>query len=266
MKIRTTNFGIVDVPVFKIAVGFLSVALLIVARSGYYIVNPGETAIHLRMGSMLSQKTVSGVYLKFPVIDNVIYVSNRILKARIETESLSHDLQFVSIGIAINYKIEDVMKLYRELGTEIYELIINPLSQETIKAIVAQYTAEGLIQNREEAKEKVGIELRKRLAPFHIYLIDFNFVHLDFHKDFLRAVEEKQIAMQSAMTAKNLTEKVKEEAIQSRTLAEAEAYAMKVKRESVNKDTILLKAIEKWDGSLPHTIASDITKFMDIKQ
>jgi regulator of protease activity HflC (stomatin/prohibitin superfamily) len=100
--------------------------------------------------------------------------------------------------------------------------------------------------------------LKERLSSQHILLVDFNFIHLDFSKDFIHAVEEKQIAEQSAKTAKNLTEKIKEEAIQTRARAEAEAYALQIKKESVSAGLIELKqieaqmkAIEKWDGVLP---------------
>ena len=89
-------------------------------------------------------------------------------------------------------------------------------------------------------------------------LVDFNFIHLDFSKDFIHAVEEKQIAEQSAKTSKNLTEKIKEEALQIRTRADAEAYAFQVQKESVSDNLIKLKqieaqmyAIKKWNGVLP---------------
>ena len=84
------------------------------------------------------------------------------------------------------------------------------------------------------------------------------YLQVYFSKDFIHAVEEKQIAEQSAKTAKNLTEKIKEEALQIRTRADAESYAFHVKKEAVNDNLIKLKqieaqlsAIEKWDGVLP---------------
>ena len=113
-------------------------------------------------------------------------------------------------------------------------------------------------------------ELKERLAPLNITLIDFNFIHSDFSREFIHAVEEKQIAIQSAITAKNLTEKVKEEVLQTRSRAEAEAYALKIKKESVTPDLIelkkieaQLKAIEKWDGRLPQ-VSGDSTPFINI--
>ncbi len=236
----------------------------------FYIVEPGYTALHMRLGQVVAVRETSGSYFKIPLIDNINYINNRICKSVIETTALSKDLQSVSIGVAINYRINDAVKLFRTVGTEFETVIIDPFAQESIKAVVAKYTAEDLIQFRHAAKDKVSLELGERLLPLNIMLIDFNFVHSDFSPDFIKAVEEKQIAEQSAKTAKNLTEKVKEEAVQLKSRAEAEAYALQVKKDSVTPELIalkkvdaLLKAIEKWDGRLPR-VSGGNTPFINL--
>ena len=241
------------------------ILFFILAWESFYIVNPGYTVLHMRMGKFIQANTEAGWYLKVPVIDSVISIDNRIQKSVIETTALSKDLQTVSIGVAINYRINDAILLYQTVGTNFEQIIIDPFAQESVKAVVAKYTAEDLIQYRHDAKDKVFNELKDRLAALNITLIDFNFIHSDFSPDFIKAVEEKQIAVQSAITAKNLTEKVKEEVIQTRSRAEAEAYALKIKKESVTQELIELKkvevqikAIEKWDGILPRVVSGNI--------
>lgn len=243
-----------------IALGFM------VALGSYYIITPGEIAIHTRTGRIVSTNSNPGLYFKIPIVDGVSKIPSTIQKFSITTEALSHDLQFVEMEVAINFKITDAIKLYMEIGEgdNLYHRIIEPTTQETMKAVVAQYTAEELIQKRNEVNAKVSADLRLRLNEYPIMLIDFNFVHLDFHQDFITAVENKQIALQSAMTAKNLTEKIKEEALQTRERADAEAYAMKVKQLTVTPDIISLKAIEKWDGRLPQTMTGAALPFLPI--
>jgi regulator of protease activity HflC (stomatin/prohibitin superfamily) len=252
----------------KAALAGLSLfAIMLVALglgvASIYIVNPGYTALHVRLGRIVAAQDTSGFYVKFPLVDNIIYINNRICKSVIETTALSKDLQFVSIGVAINYKINNAIQLYQTVGTDFEKVIIDPFAQESIKAVVAKYTAEDLIQYRHDAKDKVFLELRNRLLPLNIALVDFNFVHSDFSPDFIKAVEEKQIAEQSAKTAKNLTEKVKEEALQTKSKADAQAYALKVKKDSVTTELIALqkveafmKAIEKWNGQLPKVVGT----------
>lgn len=250
----------------------IGIVLLALAPFSFYVVSPGYTALHLRLGQVIGARTESGGYIKMPVIDTIVYINNRICKSVIETTALSKDLQFVSIGVAINYRINNAIELYQTVGTEFERVIIDPFAQESIKAVVAKYTAEDLIQYRHDAKDKVFAELRDRLQPLNIALVDFNFVHSDFSPDFIKAVEEKQIAEQSAKTARNLTEKVKEEVIQAKSKADAEAYALRVKRESVTQELIALKkveasmkAIEKWDGVLPR-VAGGNTPFISISE
>ena len=230
----------------------------------YYVLEPGETAIHLRMGSMIKCTQESGTYFKMPFIDSIKTMNNRIQKVRIETESLSKDLQFVSIGVALNYQISDALNLFKDVGTDFEKIIIDPLAQESIKAIVACYTAEELIQHRHEAKDKVLSDIKTRLIPRYINLIDFNFVHLDFHDEFMKAVENKQIAQQSAMAEKNLTEKVREEMLQKRLQSETEVYNLKIKKEALTPELLELKKIEKWDGRLPQ-VTGNATPFINLR-
>lgn len=230
---------------------FLILFLMLASSSPFYILNPGEVGIHLRLGKVVSEDTISGLYFKVPLIDTVSKINVQIQKCNIETESLSKDLQSVSIGVALNYKIEDAISLFREVGTNFEQVIINPLAQESIKAIVARYTAEELIQERHKAKDQVLQDIKDRLVHRYIKLIDFNFIHIDFHKEFMKAVEDKQIAQQAAMTEKNLTEKVKQKIIQQKSLADAEAYSLEVVKQSITPELIELKKIEKWNGVLP---------------
>jgi len=256
----------------KIALGFLVLAGSAMLYNSYYIVEPGFTCLHLRMGEIIHSRSDSGAYFLMPLIDKIIYINNRIGKAAIETSALTKDLQTVTVEAAINYKVRDALLLYKNVGTDFEHVIINPFAQESIKAIVAKFTAEDLILYRHKAKEMVFQELQQRLVPVYIEFVDFNFVHLDFSADFIKSVEEKQIAEQSAKTAKNLTEKVKEEALQTKARAEADAYALNVKKTSVTPELIALKktdafikAIEKWDGHLPHILGS-ATPFIEMRE
>ncbi len=241
------------------------VALGAIIFSGFYIVEPGFAAIHLRLGTIQKTTKESGLYFKIPLIDSVTMFDLRIQKALIETTALSKDLQSVKVEMAINYRIQDAQLLFLNISTSFEKIIIDPFVQESVKAVVAKFDAESLIQKRHEVKELVISELTERLSSKHILLVDFNFTHLDFSEDFIKAVESKQIAEQDAKRAENQTKQVREEATQARARAEAEAFALKVKRESLTPELIKLKeveaqikAIEKWDGHLPHITGSSI--------
>lgn len=259
--------------IFIVTLVFLVLGAIFFVNDFFYIVQPGFSAIHLRLGKIMSEHHEPGYYFKFPIIDSVAKFDVRIRKAfpDIETKAMSKDLQPVSVGMVVNYKVDDARQLFESIGSDYEKIIIDPFTQESVKAVIAKFTAEDLIQRRHEAKELVISELSQRLKIRHIILIDFNFTHLDFSHDFIKAVEDKQIAEQRAKQAKNLTEKVREEALQARMRAEAEAFSLKVKKESVTPELIRLqeieaqfKAIERWNGVLP-SVTGTATPFINLK-
>jgi regulator of protease activity HflC (stomatin/prohibitin superfamily) len=237
---------------------FSLIAVLIFAYQSFYVVEPGWTALQIRLGRIVESHKDGGVYFKWPLVDKIAWMSNRIQKASIETSALSKDLQAISIGIDVNYRYTNEIELYKATLGKPEEIILFPFCHETIKAVIAQYTAEGLITNRHQAKNMIYEDLKERLRPHFIEFIEVNFSHADFSENFIKAVEDKQIAQQEAMAAKNTTERVREKAIQTKLEAEAEAYAQQVKKQSVTKELNELKAIEKWDGHLPQVISGPI--------
>lgn len=238
-------------------VGVCVLVLLFVFGSPYYIVNPGETALRIRFGCIVDAQKESGLYSKMPFIDDIVHMNNRICRFEVTTESgLSKDLQTINAGFIINYKIDDAITLYKSIGTDFENIVIEPFARESIKSGLSKYTAEHLVQFRDETKEGVFQDLKAKLKPYNITVVEVAFSDAKFSTDFMHAVERKQIADQDAKTAKNLTEQVKEEAEQKKISADAEAYALNIRKSALTPELIKIKAIEKWDGVLPRVVTS----------
>jgi len=250
----------------------LFIVLLIIVGKPFYMVQPGFNIIHLRFGKVVQNSEMPGLYYKFPFIDSAISIDKRIKKSVIKTEAFSKDLQSVDIEVAINYRIKDALYVYSNIGLNYENVIVDPFTQENVKAVIAKFTAEDLTQNRHEAKEMVKRDLEAALRNIKIELVDFNFIHTDFQDEFIKAVENKQIAEQEAKRSKYYTEKVKEEALQTRVRSEAEAYSLQVQKANVTTDLIelkkieaRLKAIEKWNGVLPK-VQSESASFVKLSE
>lgn len=240
-------------------VGFIIFLLMM----PFYTLQSGYTAIHMRFGRIITVRREGGAYFKMPLIDSIVKMPNGIRRQGIETNALSKDLQAISVGIDVNYKYIDEVELYKATRGEPENIILIPFCHESIKAIIAMYTAEELIHCRHEAKDKIFNDLKERLKPHYIDFIEVNFSHADFSPAFIHAVEEKQIAQQQSMMAKNLTEKIRENALQTKLIADAEAYSQQVKKMSATRELAQLKAIEKWDGKLPRVVSGAIP-FLDL--
>lgn len=241
----------------------LLIVSLFIGVNGLYTVKPGVSALHLRFKKIVHCRTEGGLYFKVPFIDEIIDVPTYIQKTHIETTALSKDLQAIEIGITVNYRYLNEVELYKNTLGHAEDIIIIPFCHETIKAIVALYTAEELIHHRHKAKEGIHRDLTTKLKPHYIEFIEVNFSHADFSKEFILAVEGKQIALQESMRSKHVTEAIREKSNQQKIIADADAYSQNIKKASLTPELVQLKAIEKWNGILP-TMMNGAVPFINV--
>ena len=63
---------------------------------------------------------------------------------------------------------------------------------------MAQYTVEELLSKRVERSSEIKADLIKRGVNFHLTLNDTAITHLTFGREFMKAIEFKQVARQEA--------------------------------------------------------------------
>lgn len=237
----------------------------IVVFGSWFIVGAGEIGVVTRFGEV--QKVAdSGLNFKIPFIDGVTKMDTRIQKEEVSSAGVTKDLQDVNATLALNYSIdkETALKLYKEVGTNYKDNIINPVLHESFKAGSAQYTAESLITNRSEAKEKILEVVKERLQKYGIVIADLNITNLQFSAAFNAAIEEKAVAQQQVEKAKQDLERAKIEAEQKITQAQAEAEEQRLQQQTLTELMVKKMWIEKWNGNLPTTVAGDSGLIMDI--
>ncbi|MBR2504388.1 MAG: prohibitin family protein, partial [Elusimicrobiaceae bacterium] len=167
---------------------------------------------------------------------------------------------------------ETIVSIYRNLGPDYTNTILRPMVEEWTKAVIAKYSADSLISNRVQVAKELDQILKEKMKEKQVIVSDIAITNFEFSPQFLKAVEEKQIAEQEAKRATNLVEKVKKEAEQKILQAEAEAKSLRLQREVVSDNLIKLrqveaqlKAIEKWDGKMPHYMGSGDMPFVMVK-
>lgn len=179
-----------------------------------YTVDAGHRAILFhRLTGVGDKAYAEGVHLKLPWFERPIIFD---VKARPHlTTSLtgSRDLQMVNISLRALCK-PDVMKLreiYRSLGPDYEEKVLQSIVHEVLKSVVAQYNASELIIQRETVSQMIRKRLVQRSRDFHILLDDVAITHLNFSPEYEKAVESKQVAQQQAEKARYLVLKAQEE-------------------------------------------------------
>jgi regulator of protease activity HflC (stomatin/prohibitin superfamily) len=246
---------------------------------GFLILHPwvqigaGERGIVLNFGAVQDNVLGEGLHFRVPVMQKVAVMDVKVQKSLTNAAASSFDLQEVSSEVAVNYHIipDKANVVYQTIGISFKERIIDPAVQEMVKAVTARYTAEELITKRPAVSEEMRATLSERLRAYNIHVDAFSIVGFSFSKIFMEAIESKQTAEQLALKAKRDLDRIKIEAEQKITAAQAEAESLRLQRANISTDLIELRkveanlrAIDKWNGILPQVTGSGPVPFIGI--
>ena len=238
--------------IVQIGVGL---AVLIVLLNGFTTIGAGERGVVFsQFGGVQERVLDEGFQFKIPFLETVIPMDVKIQKSETPASASSRDLQVVTSVIALNYHVDPtaVNEIYKGVGLSYESRIIDPAVQESVKAVTAQFTAEELITRRDQVSAQIKESLTVRLGARNILVDEFSITELNFSEVFNNSIEAKQVAEQQALKARQDLERIKIEAEQKVTTSRAEADAQRLQRETITAELLQLRAIEKWDGRLPH--------------
>ena len=227
----------------------------------------GHTGIVTSFGKVESQTLGEGIHFKAPW-KRVVKMDNRIQKASLELSCFSSDIQETSILYTVNYQInaQNASEIYKTVGKKYFETVVTPAVSEVVKVVVARYTAENLVNNRNELALAIETELSEKLNRFNVVLVSTSIENMDFTDAYTNAVEAKQVAQQNKLKAETeaeqkvieakanaevAREKAQGEADAIKIKAEAEAEANKKLADSLTSNVLSNKFYETWNGELP---------------
>ena len=258
-----------------VAAALVIIIALIFAISCFSFVPTGHTGVVTLFGKVEDYTLDSGVHFKNPFA-RVIKMDNRIQKESVELSCFSSDIQEVEVVFTLNYQIskEYAMNIYKTIGKNYFDTAVSPIITESVKTVAARYTAEDLINKRNELAMTIEADMKEKLLAFNIELVSTSIEDMDFTDAFTNAVEEKQVAAQNKLKAETeAAQKVVEaeaEAQIRRVTAEAEAYeilqraeaeaqANQKLAESITDRLIEYRYYEVWDGKLPQMVMGEST-------
>lgn len=268
MDINWARFG----PVLAVIIVLIAIASLSLKQ-----VPPGHRGVVMYFGAVQEGPLGEGLHPVIPIMTTVYNLNVRVQKMEDDATASSKDLQNVTSKIALNYRLESETadRIFQNVGPEYRRTVIAPAIQESLKAATAKFTAEELITKRAAVKDAVQDDIRGRLEPYGIQVTDLSIVDFQFSPEFNTAIESKQVAEQAALRAENDLKRIKTEAFQVReaaqgkadaqvTLAKAEAEAQRLLRQTLTGEIIELRAIEKWDGTLPQFTGGAGVPFINV--
>ena len=240
---------------FKGFIPAIIIGLVVVASlSCFYTVDTGERGVVLRFGKLINV-VGEGLNFKVPAMDDVKIMSVRDQNLTIKTEVSSSDIQTIAVEVSLVYSLNpnEVGKVFQTYGMNIENTLIRPTLSEKINAVIADYPIETFVEKRAEISSRINTAFAEQVAGNGIIVKSLLITNHDFSDDFNKAIEDKKIAEQGALTAKFTLERMK-----------LEAEAQKVKQASLSPMVLQEMAINKWDGKMPQYFSGGQLPFITI--
>ena len=272
------NLGAAKIVVIAIVV---LVIIGVTVAGAVQIVDAGHRGILLHWNAVDTSTLPldEGLHFVTPFADSVVNMEVRTLKYVKSTSSASRDLQTVSTAVTVNYHPapNSVHFLFKEVGMDYENRIIQPAIEEVVKQVTANYNAEELITKRPQVKSDIESAISERLIDFNIVTEVVSITDFQFSSLFASAIESKVEAEQKAFRAENDLLRIEVEArqheaqalgIAQANIAEAqgEAKAITIINQALSNNPHYLEWLktQAWDGKLPLVVGEGGTPFIQI--
>lgn len=258
-----------------ILLAIIVIFLIITFFNSFKTIPTGFVGVKTRFGQVQDTMLNEGLNLKIPFIEKIVLMDCRTQKTEYTMEASSKDLQKISnYKIAINYNItkDTANQLYKSVGVDYKNIIVEPAIQSVMKDSVANFTAEELITKRSEVAQFALDRLTEKFQNSGITLTGLDILDLSFSEEFDTAVEQKQIVEQETQKAQYELEKARVENQKKIENAQADAEVMAAQNSQITDNYLRLKEIEnqkamieKWNGQLPTTMTgSDVSSIFNV--
>jgi prohibitin 1 len=239
---------------------FGSAAVATTAYTCCFVVRPGEAAVLFnRFTGLRDGVYTEGLRFRVPGVEDPKFYNVRLSPRELTTTTGTKDMQKVNIRLRVLFRPveEKLPEIYRTYGLDYDERILPSVSNESLKAVIAEYKAEELIQKRGDVSQRLQAMMRERVKDFHVVLEDISLVDLQFTKEFMTAVEQKQVAQQEAERFKFVVQENEQRKKATIIRAEGESTAAKLISDAMGQSGpgfVELRRIEA-SRDIAHTLA-----------
>ena len=197
------------------------IVLAVVALASMFTVDQTEQALVLRFGEPVAGRgliTTPGLHYKYPFIENVVFLDNRILVVEApRQEVLASDNNRLDVNSFLRYRIIDPLKFYQtvgsperansQLGYILNSAVRRVLSEANMTQIVRDNRADLMVKIREQVNQEGGrlgiaaVDVRIRRADLPRQISEKVFSRMQSE----RAREAAQYRAQGSQLAQTIT-------------------------------------------------------------
>jgi len=183
----------------SLVIGLVVLALVaFLARLSFYTVDPTEQVLVLRFGQPVGDVIdASGLHMKAPFVDNVVYIDRRILSLDDDRqEVLVAESQRLEVDTFVRYRIADPLLFYQSVGTiHGAEAQLGGLLNSALRRVLSEASILDIVRDKREAlMATIREQTRESATRFGLEVIDVRLKRTDLPADNSEAVFKRMQA------------------------------------------------------------------------
>jgi regulator of protease activity HflC (stomatin/prohibitin superfamily) len=279
-------------PIKSITAAVLAIIVLCLVFSSIYTINEAERGVVLGGGKLVKIEE-PGIHVKFPFYHDVKRISLQTWTDNFpKLSAYSNDQQPADMRVSVTWMANpsEIDSLYRSVLTldAVTDRFIRPITPTEVENSFGKYTAEKLVQDRNEYVLALTQRIRNMVPPF-VTIVSVQVEDINFSDAYELTIEDKAKAEvatataakveakaiidarthvareQSFATAKQNQMIAEAEGIKAKGDAEAHAIIAKANALKNNPQLIQLIEAENWNGSRATTIYGAVTPTVSVK-
>jgi prohibitin 2 len=258
----------IENPLRLVRIAAMLLLVVIIGSCSATVVDPGHRGVRITLGKVSPLPLEEGLHFKIPMLQQIRQLDIRTLRLAEETQSYTKDVQQADVTFTLTYSLEPsyAVEMYRTVGADWSEKLINQVILEELKRELGQHEAVTLIATRDQAARAIEAGAKSKLAAQHVLVTGLQITNIDYTKQFEDSVEAKVIAQQRAIEEQNRTVQIEQQAKQKVISAQVEAESMRIRATALESNLRLVEweAVQKWDGKLPQYQLGGATPFINL--
>jgi membrane protease subunit HflC len=215
-----------------VAVVVVALGLIAVAATSLFTVTQTEQALVLQLGELKSVVKDPGLHIKIPLVQNVVYLDNRVLDLDTPPEELiASDQKRLVVDAIARYRITDPLKFFQSVGNEAgMQSRLARVVNGSLRNVIGSYTLLDVLSDKRPA---IMAEIKKQVngeaTNFGIDVIDVRIRRADLPQQNSEAIfarmrsERDREAKQARAEGAEIAQRIRARAERDRTVILAEA-------------------------------------------
>jgi membrane protease subunit HflC len=179
----------------KYIVGGIIAILLIVAFSATFVVQQTNQALVFQFGRIARAPiTEPGLYFKWPLIQNVVYIDKRILDLELPTqEVIASDQKRLVVDAFTRYRVTDPLLFYQSVGSVAgASARLTSIVNSTVRTVLADASFSSVVRtSRNQLMQKIRDDVNRQAGGLGIEVVDVRLRRADLPEQNSQAVFQR---------------------------------------------------------------------------